>query len=482
MRRALLLALTLLPALAWAEAPSLNVSLSAKPGATTCDALTLDGRPSDLPALETAARAAVARDPAVVGVVRADATCAHGDVVKISDVLARAGVTRFTWAANEPPLSAPTPELQTAAAGSNAFALKLYGELRGKKVENLFFSPLSISAALGLVNVGAAGKTAQALDQALVPGLPHEQGTVALAQLVQRYVQSRGDATLEVANRLWSRSGLPILPAYAAALQQHFGAAQESVDFSKPEAARQRINAWVKQQTREKIGELLGRNALDPNTELVLTNAVYFLGTWQHPFDPAKTSDAPFTLPSGEKPSVPFMHQVLKVHGNAADGVQVVELPYGKQGTLAFDLLLPDAAEGITALESKLNPVLLGSLLDGLHAARVTLALPRFSERSQFELRQPLTAMGLGGLFAKPDLSAMTSAKGISISAVVHQAFVDVNEKGTEAAAATAVIGSRSLQRMPDMAVTADHPFLFLIRDTATGGILFLGRVADPRK
>jgi serpin B len=174
------------------------------------------------------------------------------------------------------------------------------------------------------------------------------------------------------------------------------------------------------------------------------------------------------------------MHQRLKAHAAAVHGLQVVELPYGHSGSLAFDLLLPDKPGGLPELEAALTPDALDAALGALAPAQVTLSMPRFTERSQFSLQKPLPALGLGDLFGSPDLSAMTHAP-VQISAVIHQAFVDVNEKGTEAAAATAVMGTRALQRLPNFTITADHPFLFLIRDTATGGILFFGRLEDPR-
>ena len=297
-----------------------------------------------------------------------------------------------------------------------------------------------MAAALGLVDLGAGGETAKQLDTALHLTMPHEQAHLALSDLLQRYVQGRGDSTLEIANRLWVKPGLKILPEYSAKLQSEFAGGMEPVDFAKSEAARKTINNWVSDQTHGKISELIGGGAISSATELVLTNAVYFFGTWQHPFDPANTKDAPFTLPSGQKANVPLMHLAEKGIGIDTGDVQVVELPYGQQGSLAFDLIVPKAADGLPALEKKLQPGYLDSLLGGLRPAHLNVAMPKFTQRSQFELTGPLTALGLGGLFKNPDFSAMTPTKGLFVSAVIHQAFVDVNEKGTEAAAATAVI------------------------------------------
>jgi len=372
----------------------------------------------------------------------------------------------------------PAADVRSAAQGTNTFALGLYKQLRGEP-GNLFFSPLSVAAALALVDVGAAGQTAKDLDAALGAGGPHADVHRALAELIRGYTNGKSGVTLEVANRIWAAQSLPIEPSYAASVQAEFGAAFEQADFAQTEKARARINAWVSEKTHGKISELIGRGVLRPDTEIVLANAVYFLGTWQRPFDPANTHDAPFTLISGEKATAPMMHLRLKAKAAQVQDLQVVELPYGNAG-IVFDLLLPTEPTGLAKLEAALTPAALEETFAALKRSEVTLAMPRFTERSQFELAKPLAALGLADLFATPDLSAMTRAR-VHISAVVHQAFVDVNEKGTEAAAATGMMGTRSLQRLPHLTVTADHPFLFLIRDTATGGILFLGRLEDPR-
>lgn len=464
---------------------ALRVELESHAPGASCDQLLVNGQNSDLKTLGDAARADVAHDPGTKADVIVYPPCAASDAQQVKDALAAAGVKNVETppvpAAATLPGAPPTEAEKLAAQGTTAFAANLYGQLIKSEKGNLFFSPTSVAAALALVDVGAAGQTASQLDQLLHTGLPHEQSTQAVAALLQRYQASRGDATLDIANRVWGAQKFEFKPSYLATVQQQFGAAAERVDFSSGDTARGMINAWVKEQTRGKIPELIGRNVLGPQTQFVLTNAVYFYGNWQSPFDAKNTAPAPFTLASGQQVQAPMMHQVVKAHGVDTGEVQVVELPYGKDGTLAFDLILPKQANGLAALESKLSGEWLARTLGMLPPARVTLAMPRFTERSQFELAQPLAALGAGSLFGQPDLSGMTDARGISISAVVHQAFVDVNEKGTEAAAATAVIGTRMLQRLNELQVTADHPFLFVIRDTATGGILFMGRVADPR-
>ena len=369
MRRVLLATLLFASTTAWAQTPPLPprphqisptpgfvppevlVILTATPGSKACDQLTVNNRHTDLAGLQEIAKTTLAHTPNAPGIVKADSSCAQADVSKIVDALHQAGVADVK--VNDS-LAPPTDVEKAAAMGTNAFAAQLYGQLRGKGQENLFFSPLSVAAALGLVDLGAAGDTAKQLDAALHLNLPHDQAHLALSQLIQRYVAGRGDATLEIANRLWLKSGLKISPEYASRLQTEFAGGMEELNFAQSETARKTINDWVKAQTHDKIPELVGRGALSGSTELVLTNAVYFYGTWQHPFDPAKTAEAPFTLPSGQKANVPMMHLAQKGIGVDAGDVQVVELPYGQQGSLAFDLIVPKAANGLPAIEKKL--------------------------------------------------------------------------------------------------------------------------------
>jgi len=462
------------PRPAW-TAEVLNVGLAPAPGQTACTQLTLNGAQVTADILAARAAASAKQYPQAQAQLTAPG-CQPAEVSAVAARLTAAGITHVASADPAPPPSAA--ELKTAAAGINQFAVALYAQLRGQK-GNLFFSPASIAGALALVRAGAAGHTATALDAALHPGVPPGQSTATLAALLTQLSAGRGDATLNIANRVWTAQRLPLLPGYLATVKRSFGAGAEAIDFAEP-SARKTINDWVAAQTQDKIPELLSQGAVGPQTELVLTNAVYFLGTWTHPFDAKATQKARFTLGSGKVVQVPTMHQRLKTRAAQVPGAQVVELTYGKSGDLAFDLILPTAKNGLPALEASLTADKLAGWLNGLKRAEVTLAVPKFAQRSQFELQKPLTALGLGELFTGPDLSAMT-ASPVQVSAVVHQAFVTVDEQGTEAAAATAVIGTRALMRMPRLTVKADHPFLFAIRDTVTGGVIFMGRVADPR-
>jgi serpin B len=451
----------------------LSVSLSPRTHAGACDLLVVDGKETDLGGLTSAARNLSRVSPQAHAVLKVDSSCPAADADRIKRAILEGGLASID---NLGTVAGPA-----ASGNTNPFAVALYGQLRGQARGNLFFSPLSVAAALALVDSGAGGETAAQLDAALGKGLPHAQVHASIAALVKQYLASKGEATLEVANRLWARQALAFKPAYLAQVNAEFSAAVEPIDFDAPEPARKKINAWVSERTHGKIADLLQSGTVTPQTGLVLTNAVYFLGTWQHPFDPAETRPATFTLQGGVQEQVPTMHLVEKLRAGMQQEVQVVELPYGNAGALVLDLIVPNQADGLPALEAGLTPEYLDGLFSHLQRKRVTLALPRFSMRSQFELRPALEAMGLTALFAHTDLTPMLERGGVGISAVVHQAFVDVNEKGTEAAAATAVMGARSLERLPDLTVTANHPFLFVIRDTATGGVLFMGRVADPK-
>ncbi len=388
--------------------------------------------------------------------------------------------------------TAPTAEARAGipawVAGGDAFALALHQQLRGAS-GNLFFAPANLRTALAMTYAGAAGTTAQEMARALrfasdqeleaLPG-PHMHGAQAAAAAdLQAGIGE--DLTLRVANRLWGPKREPFVPAFLERTREDYGAELVGVDFAASELARQTINAWVSQQTEAKISELLPRDSLGPDTRLVLTSAIYFKGGWLRPFDPARTIDQPFVVPGlAAPPSVPTMQQSGRFRYAELEGAQLLELPY-VGGRLAMTIVLPRAADGLPALEAGLDPATLKNWLGALAERHVRISLPRFTTRARFELASVLAEMGMPTAFTgAADFSNMSRAP-LQISRVIHEAFIDVTEAGTEAAAATAVVMTRSgsLQQPPSF--TADRPFLYLIRDVQTGQILFLGRVVDPR-
>jgi len=375
-----------------------------------------------------------------------------------------------------------TPDAGAVARGATAFALDLYQQLRHND-GNLFFSPYSISTALAMTYAGARGDTATQIAQTLHFPLEDERLHEAFAahERLLHAVQEKGDVLLSVANALWPAVGYAFLSTYLDLVKQFYGASITPLDFVRdPEAARVQINGWVKDETQGKIKDLIPSGLLDELTKLVLTNAIYFKGNWASQFDGKKTKDAPFWLTAKRAVDAPMMAQKRSFGYRAIDGLQVLELPYVGDD-LSMILLLPRAIDGLPALEDALSAKNLARWTNRLRPQEVEVFLPRFKATSTFSLGGVLAKMGMRDAFGDADFSGMTGKRDLFISEVLHKAFVDVNEEGTEAAAATAVIMTKSMAF--DMGPTifkADHPFIFLILDKYSGGILFLGRVVDP--
>jgi serpin B len=368
--------------------------------------------------------------------------------------------------------------------GNNRFAVELLGQVRDQP-GNLFFSPSSISTALAMTYAGARHETARQMAETLHFTLPPDRLHPAFASLIRSLESgaSEGGYRLSVANRLWGPKGYHYRPDFLSITRDQYGAELAEVDFAASEQARQTINAWISEKTEGKILDLIPSGVLDALTRLVLTNAIYFKGTWSEPFPKALTQEAPFHLTRDETTKAPLMQRQGDLRFWAGEGLKVVELPYAG-GTLAMTVLLPDAIDGLPALEAGLTDEKLGRWLSGLRSRKVAVALPRFKMTSEFSLGQTLAKMGMPLAFDRnrADFSGITSVEPLYIAAVIHKAFVDVNEEGTEAAAATGVVMKTRAAMVPQPIAVfrADHPFLFLIRDLKSGSILFLGRVVNP--
>jgi len=383
----------------------------------------------------------------------------------------------------KPPSSTDSAEL---ARGNNAFAISLYGRLRTQP-GNLFFSPESISTAFGMAYAGARGRTATEMAGVFHFTLPQEGLHAAMgAQLAAMNAQHKG-YQLRVADALWAQTDASFLDNYTELMQTDYGAALHRVDFrSSPESVRSTINQWVEQQTNDKIENLIGPGVLTPATRLVLTNAIYFKSAWQDPFNPGSTENEEFHLSSSQSVKTPMMHRSGGYLYSDGGTFQELEMPYaGDQ--LAMVILLPKRVDGLAALEERLTdaaPSQWEGKLDFVD--KVVVTLPRFTMTEQFELGNTLAAMGMPQAFTgAADFSGMTGKADFSISAAIHKAFIDVNELGTEAAAATSTVMVATAMRAPEpppIVFRADHPFLFMIRDTRSGAILFMGRVTDPTK
>ena len=379
-----------------------------------------------------------------------------------------------------PPPVEWSAELQAVADGNTRFALDLYAKLRENEKGNVFFSPYSAHTALAMTATGAKGTTRDQMVKAL--HLPADEAKMlASGDLGRYYAHPRKDYELAVANALWGQKGFPWRAEWTGAMDTRFGAGFNEANFrQQPDAERQRINKWVEEKTRDKIKDLLLPPQITTDTTMVLTNAIYFKGNWATQFDAKKTHDARFHCADDSVVQVPMMYGDVKCGYAEHDGIKMVELPY-KGGELSMVVILPKLPDGLPALEKQLTPDRLAKWLAGLRdRAQLGVLLPKFKIESRYELVGPLKALGMTDAFdeKRADFTGMAAQSPGRISSVTHKAFVDVNEEGTEAAAATAVVVSEpSAHPLP---FNADHPFLFFIRDVKHGTILFMGRVTKP--
>lgn len=387
---------------------------------------------------------------------------------------------RFALAAdNENPL------MNKLVIGNTRFALDLYTHLWNTK-GNLFFSPYSISTVLAMTYAGAEGKTAQQMADVLHFPPQRQPVHTAFAGLQAQLdaAQAQGDIALNIANGLWLQQGHDFVKTFLERVQNHYQAALKQVDFQTAfEEIRRQINAWVERKTNDKIRELLKPGVVNALTRLVLVNAIYFKGDWTHPFDKKATQESQFWVTSGQSVEVPMMHQESTLNYLENDTLQVLELTYGQDKELSMIVLLPKKRDGLAELERLLTQENLKRWLNDLQAQKVRVYLPKFQITAEFNLKDTLTALGMTAAFnpVAADLSGIDGSKQLFISAVVHQAFAEVNEEGTEAAAATAgVVQLTAFQPSTPPIFRADHPFLFLIRENKSGSLLFLGRLVDP--
>lgn len=380
-----------------------------------------------------------------------------------------------------PVRTSPSAEGEPSAPIS-AFAVDLYRQLAATP-GNLLFSPFSIAAALAMTYAGARGETAAQMAHAL--HLPEQNETHQLFAGLRARMEEIGQGgavNLRMANRLWPQAGYPFLPAFLDICREAYGAAITPVDYREPEAARQMINGWAAEATEEKIQNLIPEGGVDALTRLVLANAVFFKGNWAQQFDSARTESAPFRVGPGESVDVAMMHQTARFPYNETDSVQILALPFVGDD-LALTVVLPKEPELLSELEQALSPALLASWRQHLYPREIDLYLPRFRASSNFRLDAALQALGMTDLFddGRVDLSGMDGIpRRLYVAAVFHQAWMEANEEGAEAAAATAVVvGLRSAPQPPAL-FRADHPFLILLQEKQSGSLLFLGRVMNP--
>lgn len=394
------------------------------------------------------------------------------------------GVEAYVAANAVEPLDSPAKDVSGVVEVSNRFALDLYRQLRSEQ-GNLFFSPTSISTALAMTYAGAEGETQAEMVQTLHFQMPEDQLHEGMQALQASWKTPAGTdgIKLNLANRLWGQQSYEFLPEFLKVTRNRYGAQLARLDFAQQEQARQTINRWVEEQTENKITDLLPSGAISSETRLVLTNAVYFHGNWAEPFDEDRTEPDDFQLSGGGTAEVPMMHRSDEFRYGAVEDLQLLELPYA-DGCMSMIVLLPRSVDGLADLEAGLTPENLQRWTGSLKREdEVKVYLPRFQMTSQFELSGTLGAMGMPSAFEAgiADFSGMTGNKDLFLSAAIHKAFVDVNEKGTEAAAATGAVAELvAVAEDQPPVFRADHPFVFLIRENRSGAFLFLGRVTNP--
>ena len=391
--------------------------------------------------------------------------------------------------ASEPPrqprqVTELSTELSDVVDGNTAFAWSMYDRIHVES-GNLFFSPFSISAALGMTYAGAGGATADQMAQTLHVDDPSTFHP-SFGALIRDLDGDKGRGyDLFIANRLFGQDGFAFESAFLDVTNQHYEADLELVDFATAtEPARQRINQWVAEKTRDKIPDLLEPGMIDSYTRLVLANAIYFKADWAEQFDESDTRDRAFQLRDGTEIQVPTMSRKGDCRTYVSTDLAAVELDY-QDGEVAMLIVMPNGQSTVEDMEAALLGDGLEPINAGLHEADVLVQMPKFEFRDKTNLRKPLEALGMVDAFdsTKADMSGMApgaAGEDLYLQAVVHEAYVKVDEQGTEAAAATATVAGAT--STGSSGILVDRPFVFAIRDKLTGSILFLGRVDDPRE
>ncbi|MHC4149904.1 MAG: serpin family protein [Planctomycetota bacterium] len=395
------------------------------------------------------------------------------------------------------PAEKPDDDTNAVVQGNNDFALELYAQLRDQQ-GNLFLAPYSISTALAMTYAGARGRTEAQMARVLhfpmtvTPGAEPSSASVHNRQQfhttfgsIVKGLNARGDEgayELTVANALWGQQGYGFLAEFLDLIEASYDGNLNEVDFvNSPNAACRKINAWVEERTNGKIKDLIPEGMLSPLIRLVVTNAIYFKGNWASQFKEENTKDAPFTLADGKKINAPLMNQTAEFGYMQTADFQALELPYVDQ-ELSMIIFLPKKFDALPQFEKTLTTENLSRWMHKLRKQKVIVSVPKFKMTKQFGLVKVLAGMGMTDAFSgTADFSGINGKKDLFISAIIHKAYVDVNEEGTEAAAATAVLVGRTSVAPPPPVFRADHPFLFLIRDNQSGGILFIGRLMNPK-
>ncbi|PIS38863.1 MAG: proteinase IV [Candidatus Nealsonbacteria bacterium CG08_land_8_20_14_0_20_43_11] len=414
----------------------------------------------------------------------------------LAAIIVVAGGTTLYYFRNQEPTPEPTPVaedkeatpagINAAISANNQFALDLYFELKESE-GNIFFSPYSISTALAMAYEGARGKTADEMQSVFRFPTNGNLRKSAFAAIHNQLNKPDAKYKLSIANALWAQNDYKFLDEYLTTLQQYYAGKAANVDFkNSTEEVRKTINKWVEDKTNNKIKDLFPQGSLDNMTRLVLTNAIYFKGTWVKQFEKSQTRDEDFRVSSVNTIKVPMMRRTdknAKFNYMETDNLQILEMPYEGE-KLSMIVLLPKN-DNLSSLENSLFLDKINDWKNKLWEQRVDVFMPKFTFDTKYFMNETLARMGMPTAFTRDsaNFSGMDGTQNLFIQKVIHQAFVDVNEEGTEAAAATGVsMGITSVGPTQIPVFRADHPFIFVIQDRENGNILFLGRVANPSK
>jgi serpin B len=361
---------------------------------------------------------------------------------------------------------------------ANIFAMELYGKMISDS-GNIVVSPYSISEVLTMAYAGAKGKTAKEMESVLHIEPNVHQQYFETDKLLSEI--NKGKNQLVISNKIWPQKKYAFLPAYLSLLQKKYQAAITPLDFvKKTDLAQKTINDWVLSKTNEKIKDMIPAGFLNANTRMVLTNAVYFNGIWSSKFKPEMTTNRNFNLLSGETVIVPIMEQTGRFNFTKIEGVSVLELPY-IEDQLSMLFFVPDAKDGLSALEKKMSMAFIKNATDSFQRTKIEFFLPKFKIENSVLMRDVLISLGMPTAFSNnADFSGMNGKKDLFMEAVLHKAFIDVNEGGTEAAASSAV--KMAFKGAPEQIeqCVADHPFMYVLKHNQSGAILFMGRVMNP--
>ncbi|MGE0089210.1 MAG: serpin family protein [Bacteroidales bacterium] len=367
--------------------------------------------------------------------------------------------------------------------GNNRFAADLYKQIKTEPV-NQFYSPLSISSALAMTYAGAKGETHNQMSKTLYFSEIQEELHANFSQLIKNLTETEAEGIqLNIANSLWLQENMQLLDQYLSITNKYYHAGVNKVNFvTSPENSRKTINKWVEKNTNNKIINLLPDGSIHSQTRMVLVNAIYFNGAWEKVFDKNKNTTEPFFVFKTCETQATFMNNYINSGFYEDNLLSIVEIPY-KNRNQSMIIILPKAKYGLKEIEKLFEQNLLPGYFEKMEDKRINLSIPKFKSESTYELQEELGKMGMPVAFSNSaDFSGITGDKSLAIDKVIHKAFIDVNEEGTEAAAATAVTMRKTSVLLDEVQFKADHPFVYLIKDNDTNTILFVGRLMNPNQ